>query len=653
MGVVPNLSSPPVMPVPLSAAHRRAVRAGAIASFAFPMLLFLWFVTAGSWDLFRSERLGDFHDSQARSFLDGRIDVPPEAVHIEGIVVDGRTYLYFGPVPALLRLPVFVVTDRLDGRLSAPSMLLAFGITLFAARSIASRLAPDDPFMTRTAMPLLAGTSVLVFLASRAFVYHEAILWGVALALSAYDQIVALSRRFSWGRLAAASALAAGALLSRASVGIGAAIAVGLFCAPLAWTSLRQRRLPRLFALAALAVAPVVLYAGINYAKFESLFRLPLDKQVFTGIDPNRQAALEANGGSLFGFGFVPTTLLHYSRPDALTFPRTFPWVSFPDRAEVVGDAVFDTIDFASSVPATMPALLALSAIGIVSVVRRRDTGFAIPAIGAAAGSATVLTIGFIAHRYLGDVVPLLVVLGAAGLVAATRLSSAAARRVTLGLVAVLALFSTWVNVGLALEYQRAYGPNATPEVRASLLHMKHDLPGGPLRLHGAGPALPASAGRDELFAIGECDGLYWSDGRAWHAVERTPATGKVKGRVRAVRTRTVVATAGTSVIIAEAVGANEVRLVYEGADGERYEGQPATVSSEDWELDLVVDRRVAHATGAINGNASLDVSYLLIPQGDVELARAVNPLPTEPPVLCRELSGEQARSRRQAGSRT
>ena len=626
-------------PVPFSAARRLADRTATVAAFGFPVLLFLWLVTAGTWDLFRSERLGDFHDVQARSFLDGRLDVPPDAVHIEGIVIDGRTYVYFGPVPALLRLPVFALTDRFDGRLSALSMSLAFVVTLVAARSMGRRLEPAAS-PVGIAMPLLAGTSVLLFLASRAFVYHEAILWGLALAVAAYDQIVALSQRFSWWRLAAASALASGAFLSRASVGLGAAIALGVACIGFALACLRRRQLVQIVALGTAALAPVVLYAGLNYAKFESAFRLPLDKQVFTGIDANRQAALEANGGSLFGFGFVPTTLRHYSRPDALSFPRTFPWVSFPERAHVVGDAVFDTIDFASSAPATMPALVFLSVIGVVSVARRRDAALAIPALGAAAGSATVLTIGFIAHRYLGDVVPLLLILGAAGLAATVRVSSARTRRLIAGTVAVLGALSLWVNTGLALQYQRAYGPNIPPDLRASLVRWQHDLPGGPLRLGGSGAELPTAAGRAELYSVGDCDGLYWSDGMAWHAVERTPATGHLKGLLPAPSKRTVVARAGKAQIVAEPLPGDRARLVYVGSGDERDEGDPVDVSSAVWALDVVVDRRLGHATGAIDGKPSLDVFSLLIPRGEVKLAAVVQALPPEPPTLCRDIAG-------------
>ena len=51
--------------------------------------------------------------------------------------VGGNTYLYFGPVLSLLRLPVLAVTHGLDGRLTLMSMVLGFA-ALLAAGGVAA-----------------------------------------------------------------------------------------------------------------------------------------------------------------------------------------------------------------------------------------------------------------------------------------------------------------------------------------------------------------------------------------------------------------------------------------------------------------------------------------------------------------------------------
>src|SRR4029079_1905943 len=75
---------------------------------------------------------------------------------------------------------------------------------------------------------VLGGGSVVLFLANRPFVYHEAILWGIALSLAAYDQITAYSLAPNGRRLIWASLLATGAFLSRGSIGLGPVVALAL-----------------------------------------------------------------------------------------------------------------------------------------------------------------------------------------------------------------------------------------------------------------------------------------------------------------------------------------------------------------------------------------------------------------------------------------
>ena len=59
---------------------------------------------------------------------------------IEGFVIGGRTYIYFGPMPAILRLPVLIFTHDLDGRLTQLSMLLALMVLMWAAARLHWRL---------------------------------------------------------------------------------------------------------------------------------------------------------------------------------------------------------------------------------------------------------------------------------------------------------------------------------------------------------------------------------------------------------------------------------------------------------------------------------------------------------------------------------
>ena len=68
---------------------------------------------------------------------------------------------------------------------------------------------------------MIGAGSVLTFLASVGWVYHEAELWGAALAIAAFDLIVAYTIAPARRELVLASLFTTLAFLSRGSVGAG------------------------------------------------------------------------------------------------------------------------------------------------------------------------------------------------------------------------------------------------------------------------------------------------------------------------------------------------------------------------------------------------------------------------------------------------
>jgi hypothetical protein len=178
----------------------------------------------------RAPAASDFFDAQAHSLLELRWDVPASTLDIEGFVVHGRTFEYFGPLPALLRLPVAAVTDALDGRLGQLSMIAAFAVAMVFTFRIAARVRPlvsDGPVSRRETWAVAAfvfvvgAGSVFIFLASRSWAYHESELWGAALALGAYEWIIAFAGRPSRRHLTLAAGFTLLVMLVRGSVDRG------------------------------------------------------------------------------------------------------------------------------------------------------------------------------------------------------------------------------------------------------------------------------------------------------------------------------------------------------------------------------------------------------------------------------------------------
>ena len=650
---------------------RRRFRRAALIGGLFALVVFYWMVNAGQLNPFHAERFGNFYDIQAHSLLERRWDVPAEEVAFEGFLIDGKTYLYFGPVPALLRLPVVAITDSLDGRLTQVSMLVALAVALVFVTRLSWRirgLVRGDAPVTRLELWaigsyvfLIATGSVVFFLASRAFVYHETELWGAALALAAYDAILGVLLEPSRRWIVLASFWATAAFLTRVTVGTGPLIALGIVLATVALRRLSDRHLgasarwlaapdrlgssPLIWWLAAAIAVPVVLYACVNYSRFGSLFGLPLDEQVYSQFNPARRRALADNGGSLFGLKFLPTQLLQLVRPDGWRFDSLFPWIAFPGPATVVGGVTFDTRDWASSIPATMPALTVLGGAGVVALVRRAGAAAIRAAlIGAVAGGVATLTIAFVANRYMSDLLPAIVLASLVGLHALLGATVRASRvpwtRVAAVVVVVLAVISLWINFALAFSYQRALYPQDASE-RAGFIGFQQDVdelvPGGPRGNVQFGHDLPARDERGELFVVGDCRGLYWSDSREWFAVERAKGAGHFRLRVRFPNLA-----AGEEALLGIGAGSDQnvlelrylpderarfvllSRLAPEPLESAPQRIEPGRASS----IDVIIDSRTGLVRVTLDGHGVLDEITFLVSGDEATVGSASGQAP-------------------------
>jgi hypothetical protein len=569
-------------------AGRRAFAIACLIGGVMALLGFVLVLHVGPGGFFRRETFANFYDAQADSWLHGRWDVPAHDLYIEGFKIGSKTYTYFGAWPSLLRLPVLAVSGSAYGHLTGLSMTIALATALAGVALLQWRLRelfrPGRPFgrgelVLSGAVVFVAGCGTsLLFLASRAWVYHEAIIWGAALALVAYERVLAFMMRPTRARLIGASVLAALAFLSRASVGMGPLVALGLVLVGRILRSVHRasarRRAPRdvpdggagsrargflehldwlggvvdgrtwIVPLLVAVVVPAAIYGYVNVARFGTPFSVPWTHQVLALINPRHQRVLAANGGTYFGLKFAPTTLLQYLRPDALAFDPHFPWITFPHFATpVIGTAKFDTLDPSTSVVASMPALTLLAIVGVIGAVvprvgRTREAAWLrVPLLGALGGIGLTVAISYVAQRYLGDWVPLMLLGALIGIQVLWRRYEGAPRRrgarIWVVVVAVLALFGIWVNFGLAILYARLYAPQHDTD-RLAMLEVQHSLDvGGP---HSVGrsatlPVRPARAGT--TWIVGDCDSMSWSDGRTWYPVQGTAAGGWFRLRVR------------------------------------------------------------------------------------------------------------------------
>jgi hypothetical protein len=599
------------------------------------LVVFGWLITRGSGHVLATDPLGsNFYDAQATGLLHGHWDVPRHVLGVDGFQVGSKYYMYFGVWPSLLRMPVLAGFGSLSGRLTVPSMLLAFVVLLGGAAAlywrIRSLVRSDEPCSRLEAV--VAGVAVFtvgcgttaLYLASHAFVYHEAILWAVAWSVLAYERVIAFAQRPSRARIALAGVFATLSILSRVSVGVGPVIALAIIAAiELLRVFVRRGRseaddattrpmIARVeragvrdasgrtwfFATTTAVVVPAIAYMWMNISRFGTPFGIPWRSQVIAQASRQHRAMLDANGGSLFGIKLVPSTLLQAIRPDALGWSPVFPWLTFQRfPTTVVGDAVFNKLDFTSSVTASMPVFVLLGVVGAVAVVwtrfaRSRELALLrAPLIGAAVGAAVALAFTYVAARYLGDWIPLLTLAGFAGLqVLLVRRATSQHRlrwNAVLAAVALVAVFGVWVNFSLGLLNQRLYQPSSASQ-QAAMLAFQYRVSdalgtGTPDLVESS--RLPTGRGRaGSTWIVGDCDALYWSDGRSWLPVEGRPAQGWVRLRADFGE----VGPSWAPLVAFGAAGHQDVVGVFRDFGGYRFGlGQPDATGKLVWSVGL------------------------------------------------------------------
>jgi hypothetical protein len=577
---------------------------------------YLWVLTSlwtGSFNLLRPLSPDNFYDLQARAMFAGHLYVPNGSLGIEAFVHGGRQYTYFGIFPSLVRMPVLAFTHSFDGRLTAPSMLLAWVVTgvfsslllwrvrlMVRGRDIMGRA---EAVGCGVLVAAVTGGSVLVYLAASPKVTSEDLAWSVALTIGAVFALLGVVERASWGRVVTSGVLVLATNLDRSPTGYACDIAALLIAA---WFALGkggpdQRRW--FVPMVVVGLVPTAVAAAVNMAKLGSPFGLSEADQVWTQVNAHRRAFLAANGGSTFGLKFLPSTLTAYLRPDGFHLQSVFPYLTLPTGPAVaVGNVLLDETYPTASLPASMPLLFLAGCWGLITAFRPRPVGrvgvMRLLLVATALGTAGVLLIGYIADRYLADFLPFLVLAAMIGLVDVWSRMDGRSRRwraVTLGVVTVLALLGIWANFGAAVAPTSLW----TPAQALRYVNAERALGGGALgSVVEHGPSLPTFAPSGTIFAVGDCSGLYVSTGISystvpgqqlehltWIPVEQGPGinhtmTVEFNRTVRAGDRPVVLLTYGPSSLVLEPTGTDRVRFVVEHAGAPSVHWPPTSTAS-------------------------------------------------------------------------
>lgn len=479
----------------------------------------------------------NFFDDQMRAILDGHLDMDPQSLAIEGFVHDGKTYTYFPPFPALLRLPVLLTTKEFDYQLTLVSMAVAWIVLAVMATKliwllldhlVEGELSWRSGTLAGIFVAGATGGTFLTYDASLPWVYHEVYTWAVAAAVGGLYWMVRTCLAPSTHTVFWLGVFALVTVGCRTTEGW--AICLGTIGLALLLRfrpfSAEHRRLWWRVLLA--GVGPLCASIALNLYKFDAIYMFPLKDQVWTQVNAQRQAALEANGGTLSGPQFFTTSFMAYLRPDGIRFTEYFPWITLPaSPAKAYNGAFVDQAYRTGSVTGFMWLFLLLMALAVVMAFwPRGDATLArlrVPLVASILCTGGVMTYGYYSTRYASDFVPAMVLGGAIGTALLARFVATRRRwtvpvtaflsfGVVFAIVAQMAIglfMAASLHRGEPLQRYVAWQADLSPEAQRGLITQVDGLPEG--------------GETDDLAIRGNCEALYLHTGdqyEPWVPVE-------------------------------------------------------------------------------------------------------------------------------------
>ncbi len=515
---------------PAEVSRRRFVVSAIVATVAMvPLFLWLqWDLWSGSLNPLRAVPYANFYDLQARALFHGHLYLPPQTMGIEAFVHNGRDFTYFGLFPSIIRMPILLVTSRLDGQLTAPSILVAWLMTALFSSLMLWRLRilmRGDAVVGRAEaasygvfIAAIMGGSVVLYLAATPFIYNEDFAWSIPLTIASLFALLGVLERPSRGRVIASGVLILCCNLNRSPSGwaccIAAFLVAGWFALGRGGADTRRWSIP----LVAVGVVPFLASCVVTYAKFGIPIGLPMADQVWATVNAHRRYFLAANGGKAFSFAFLPSTLWAYLDPVGIRLGGIFPFATPPAApAAWLGGVVLDQSYPTASFTDTSPLLLLLGCWGAVTAFRPRGIGQVrltrIILIGAAAAAGGVLLWGYISQRYLGDLMPLFIITGGIGLIDVWRRLESRSQRLrslALGTIFIVAVYCVAVNVAIAAFPVGDWTMVQTERYVSAQKSLSVSSLADSVR---RGPTLPYWAPAGQLFVTSNCSGLYLSSG--------------------------------------------------------------------------------------------------------------------------------------------
>ena len=482
----------------------------------------------------------NFFDFQGRALLDGKLAVPRGSLGIEGFIERGHEFMYFPPWPAVLRMPVLSTTTEYDGRLTVLSMALGFVLLMVMAPKLVwlvrEMLYPGAALgrLEATSMGILialvTGGTSLTYVAALPWVYHEVYAWAIPFAVGSMYWMLRVLRDPRPSAIGWLFAFSLGTIMTRTTGGWAmclGAIAIGIWFL----TGRVQKGRRRIgWAVIAAGALPLAASITINMIKFRHPYLFPLEDQVWTTVNEHRRDALAANGGTITGLQFFPSTFMAYFRPDGVRFVDYFPFITLPaEPARAYNGAVIDQSYRTGSVTSFMPLLLALTMFATVYLFRpgvdQARRFLRVPLVAGVLITGGVMAYGYIAFRYTSEFVPALIIGGTVGTCVVNQWLLRRPRWFGVTWVALTAVLTAYsIAAHMLTGYATAASTGGGSHL-ARYLDVQHRVSAGAQsRLITQSDDAPSGGSTDDIWIRGDCDAVYLNTGDRydrWQLVEQ------------------------------------------------------------------------------------------------------------------------------------
>lgn len=369
------------------------------------LVIYAWIITEGTGKFFVGDGTlinGAPYDSLAENLLKGTSEVDPRAILWEGFARDNKTYMYFGPFPALLRIIPGLLLPNFYGNWARLSCIIASLLCLLAFSQIISKqlqsnqnLSPNlKRFITNISLLSFGLGSPLIFSVTTSEIYFEAILWALCWGLwGIFFTIMILSKEFKLIYILGLSFSAGFALLSKVtfSIPLYLVLLIVLIC-------FIKKHLKEIIIYSSPAVLCLGFQLWYNYDRFGSIYKF-YDNEYYIYFE-NRSKIINN-----FNIQRIPFTLNAYLGLNNKYLVNKSPSTTRTYTEKNKIDLFFD-LKNVTSLLVTSPWLIIGAILGLFTLVMNKNYLQLFGGIAFLSNIVIILCFHSIYQRYTAEFIP-------------------------------------------------------------------------------------------------------------------------------------------------------------------------------------------------------------------------------------------------------